>query len=328
MMFVCTSPPTVTTNAATGVGGTSVTLSGNLASLGTAGSVTVSFVWGTSPGSYPNETAGAAKTVIGTFYFDLGGLDPSTTYYYLAKAVGDGTSYGVEMSFTTATPPSVVTNDATSVTANSARLRGELASLGTTSSVMVSFVYGTSPGSYPNETAATAVTTASTFFFDLSGLTPGIAYYYKAKVVGDDGTPVYGAEKTFTPGGGTPSLTGVAAEKGSPGNELTVMISGSNLSGIISVDFGPGITVKEIWLVSDSEITARIVIDSKAEFGARDVSVTTTGGTDTKTGGFTVARPPSVWHSWWMYLVAIVGGLLVLTMIVYFAAWVVRRLVR
>ena len=35
----------------------------------------------------------------------------------------------------------------------------------------------------------------------------------------------------------------------------------------------------------------------------------------------------SVWH-WWSHLVAIVGGLLLLGMLVYFAAWVVRRLAR
>ena len=65
---------------------------------------------------------------------------------------------------------------------------------------------------------------------------PGTACYFRAKAVGDDGTPVYGAEKTFTPGVGAPSVIGVTTDKGSPGDELTVTISGSNLSGVISVD--------------------------------------------------------------------------------------------
>ena len=328
IVFVCTSPPTVTTNAATGIGGTSVTLSGNLASLGTAGSVTVSFVWGTTLGGpYPNETTGVAKPVIGTFYFDLPGLSPGTTYYYQAKAAGDGTSYGVESSFTTLVPPAVTTNAASSITTNSARLNSDLTSLGTASSVTVSFVWGTSLGGpYPNETATTAKTAAGTFYLDLSGLSPGTTYYFRAKAVGD-GDPAYGAEKTFIYGVGGPSVVAVVADKGSPGDELIVSISGSNLSGVISVDFGSGITVKEIWLVGDGEITARIAIDGDAEFGARDVSVITLGGMDTKIGGFTVAAASPGWH-WWSYLAAIVGGLMVLGMLVYFAAWLVRRLAR
>ena len=132
-------------------------------------------------------------TSTGLFSADLPGLSPGTTYYYQAKAVGDGTSYGVEMSFTTSTPPSVATNAATQVTANSARLNGELTSLGTASSVTVSFSWGTSPGSYPNETAGVAKTAAGTFYFDLSGLSPNTTYYYQAKAVGD-GTMLWSGE--------------------------------------------------------------------------------------------------------------------------------------
>jgi hypothetical protein len=329
IVFVCTSPPTVTTNAASSITTNSARLNGNLGNLGTASGVTASFVWGTTLGGpYPNETAGVAKPVIGTFYFDLPGLSPGTTYYYQAKAAGDGTSYGVESSFTTLVPPAVTTNTASSITTNSARLNSDLTSLGTASSVTVSFEWGTTLGGpYPNETATTAKTAAGTFYLDLSGLSPGITYYYRAKAVGD-GDPVYGDVKTFTYGGGAPSVVAVAANKGSPGNELIVSISGSNLSGVISVDFGAGIAVKDFWLVGDGEITAKIAIDSDAEFGARDVSVTTSGGMDTKTGGFTVAAASSRWHSWWIYPIAIVGGLMVLVMLVYFAAWLVRRLAR
>ena len=68
--------------------------------------------------------------------------------------MGDGTSYGAEKSFTTtATPPSVTTDNASDVTTSSARLQGNLTGLGTASSVTVSFEWGTGQsGSYPNET--------------------------------------------------------------------------------------------------------------------------------------------------------------------------------
>ncbi len=94
--------PKVRTDDADTVTGGSARLRGELTSAGTAARVTVSFVWGTSPGGpYPNETRGAARTDGGEFYFDLDGLDLGTAYYFQARAVGDGISYGVEKSFTT-----------------------------------------------------------------------------------------------------------------------------------------------------------------------------------------------------------------------------------
>ena len=87
-------PPLIAANSAR--------LNGDLTSLGTASSVTVSVEWGvTLGGPYPNETTGQAMTRTGTFYFDLPSLSPGTTYYCRAKAVGHGTSYGEEKSFST-----------------------------------------------------------------------------------------------------------------------------------------------------------------------------------------------------------------------------------
>jgi hypothetical protein len=92
---------TVTTNDATNITTTGARLNGDLTSLGTATSVSVSFQWGTSPGVYPNTTTPQVMNATGTFYFDLTGLTPGTTYYFRAQAVGDGTAYGSEKSFTT-----------------------------------------------------------------------------------------------------------------------------------------------------------------------------------------------------------------------------------
>ena len=121
----------MTTNAASSITTNSARLNGYLDDLGTAGSVTVSFVWGTTPGGpYPNETSGDVTSSTGAFYFDKGSLTPGTTYYYKAKADGDGSPvYGVERSFTTlTTPPAVTTNDASNVASTSARLNGNLTS--------------------------------------------------------------------------------------------------------------------------------------------------------------------------------------------------------
>jgi len=234
----------VITNTASSVTTTSARLNGDLISLGTASSVAVSFEWGTSPGPYPTGTTGEAMTSVGTFYFDLGSLTPSTTYYYQAKAVGDGTSYGTEKSFTTAsttTAPLVTTSDASSTATASARLNGNLTSMGTASSVTMSFVWGTSSGSYPNETNSEAMTSTGTFHLDLASLAPGTTYYFEAKGVGD-GTS-FGAEKSFTTGTTPPAVTtndasGVTTTSATLNGDLTSMGTAAS----VTVSFQCGTT--------------------------------------------------------------------------------------
>ena len=137
------APPVATTSDAAKIKTTSATLRGSLDSLGTAPTVSVSFEWGPTI-SYGSETTPESKTASGKYSADLDGLIPNTTYHFRAKAVGDDTAYGADAQFTTGTTaPSVATNDATNVSTNSARLNGELSSLGTASSVTVSFVWGT-----------------------------------------------------------------------------------------------------------------------------------------------------------------------------------------
>lgn len=95
-------PPTVTTEDATNITTSSAMLGGNLTSLGTATSANVSFQWGTSSGNYTGETTPVSMNTTGAFSFALGDLSANTTYYFRAKAVGDGIGYGDEKSFTTA----------------------------------------------------------------------------------------------------------------------------------------------------------------------------------------------------------------------------------
>ena len=192
-----TTPPAVTTNGAGNLATTSATLNGNLTDKGTAASVTVSFVWGWASGALNQETVPTeVMGSTGAFHFDLVGLTPGTTYYFKAKAAGDGTCYGAENSFTTQTkPPSMTTNDATSITTNSARLNGTLTSLGTASSVTVSFEWGTT-SSYGAEIGSQSMTSTGNFSADLTGVSSNTTYHFRVKVVGDGA--VYGDDVAFT----------------------------------------------------------------------------------------------------------------------------------
>lgn len=99
---VQTKPLRVMTGSATNVSHSSTTLNGDLSTLGMRPMVKVSFVWGTSPGGpYPNETPAQTKTSSGDYSLDLGNLNPGTSYYFKARAVGNNTVYGAEQSFVT-----------------------------------------------------------------------------------------------------------------------------------------------------------------------------------------------------------------------------------
>ena len=95
------------------------------------------------------------------------------------------------------TPASVVTNDATEVTANSATLNGDLTDLNDSVGADVSFQWGTSSESWPNETAA-YLAKAGAFSFSLTGLTSNTTYYYRAKADSGNYGTTYGDEKSFT----------------------------------------------------------------------------------------------------------------------------------
>jgi hypothetical protein len=225
--FTTLQPPEVHTRDASDVTTNSARLNGRLDSLGTASSVTVSFQWGTSSGSYPNETSGEVKTDGGTFYSDLSGLSPAMTYYYRAKVVGDTTEYGAETSFTTtSTPPAVTTEAASIIASYSARLNGNLSSLGTAGSITVSFIWGTGAGSLPNETTAEVKFGTGTFYFDLGSLIPGTTYYYQAKAVGH-GTS-YGATTSFT----APTVPPTVTTMGATGIELTSVTLNGDLTSV------------------------------------------------------------------------------------------------
>jgi hypothetical protein len=103
-----TTPPSVETSDAIGITDNAATLNGNLTDLGTASSVSASFEWGASSGSYSHETTVQVKTSTGVFRWDLIGLAADTTYYFRAKAVGDGTTYGSEKNLKTSEAPKLM----------------------------------------------------------------------------------------------------------------------------------------------------------------------------------------------------------------------------
>jgi len=101
--------------------------------------------------------------------------------------------------YVVSTSPVVTTNSASGITTTAATLNGSLTTLGSTSSAIVSFDWGTDT-SYAggniagNPSSITSVPTP--FSARLSGLTAGTTYHYRAKAVG--AATVYGSDQQFT----------------------------------------------------------------------------------------------------------------------------------
>ena len=95
---------------------TSATVYGYLSSLDTFETMTVSFQWGTTPGSYSGNTTPQIMSSIGIFSDNLTGLTPATIYYFRSMgrpALSTDNEfdpiYGRELSFTTSGVPGQIT---------------------------------------------------------------------------------------------------------------------------------------------------------------------------------------------------------------------------
>jgi hypothetical protein len=199
-LFTSSTPPTATSSAATSITTSSATLHGTLTSLGSASSCTVGFLLGISP-----TLVGAANytvaTMTGTGPFSLvASVGANLTYYFRAWArstAGFGT--GSILSF--ATPqvaPSSTTDAADSITNVSAVLHGRV-SLGGYSSVIIGFLWGTSPTlvGATNDTIG-QVSVSGSYNLPISGLVNGTPYYFEFWVAWSPTSFTHGVIQSFT----------------------------------------------------------------------------------------------------------------------------------
>jgi hypothetical protein len=241
-----TTPPSVTTNSASSITTGGATLNGNLSALGTATTVTVSFEYGLTTG-YGSTAAGVppTRTSTGTFGANVTGLAANTLYHFRAKAVGNGTTYGLDQTFTTgATPPAVTTSAATGITTSGATLNGNLSALGTATTVTVSFEYGLTT-SYGGTAAGVPPTRTSTGTFgaNVTGLAANTLYHFRAKAVGSATT--YGLDQAFATGTTPPAVatggaTGITSSSAILSGNLTAIGSTSPVSVSLQWGNAPG----------------------------------------------------------------------------------------
>ncbi len=194
----------VTTEPATNIGVTSVTLNGYLSGEGRAFvSATDYFEYGLTT-DYGNETPVNSQNGPYAFAATVTNLLPGTVYHF--RAVGTiqdvdtnyGTMYGSDLTFTTLPSTPIVSNyyGVTDHGGGQVELHGALESLGTASSVTVSFQWGTTIA-YGQTTETKTLTDLGEFSSMVTGLTSGVTYHFRAVAVGN-GT-AYSDDFAFTP---------------------------------------------------------------------------------------------------------------------------------
>jgi hypothetical protein len=87
-----------------------------------------------------------------------------------------------------------------------------------------------------------------------------------------------------------PVITSVGPDEASQDTAVSVIISGSNFNGATAVSFGNGIKVQSFTNLSPTQLKVNLIIDKEANTGARDITVTTPGGSSVLGNGFMIKK--------------------------------------
>ncbi len=196
------TPPTVVTDAVSGITSSGAVLYGNVTSEGAGGMEVTErgFVYGgnADPAIGNAGVVNVEATLgdgAGAFNAVISGLTAGTTYHVRAYAINSlGTSYGGDVSFATLAsiphaahadddPPSVVTVEVSDMTISGATVSGNVTSSNGAAVTERGFAYGTSAHPVIGGAGVTRVAAGSgrgEFTAILTGLMPGVTYYVRA----------------------------------------------------------------------------------------------------------------------------------------------------
>jgi hypothetical protein len=189
--------PTVETDAATDIAGTTATLNGEITATGGENADMWGFVWDTDthgdpgnaapPSTYSDNKTYTGSEGLGTFDFDATGLTKGTQYFTRAFSHNSGGyGYGNEVNFTTIGDPVIEVKAPTAITTATARLQAELSNSGG-DTCQVRWGYGLSDEgndieAYDTYTAYSgAWDTSSNPYLDISSLAADTTYYFNVE---------------------------------------------------------------------------------------------------------------------------------------------------
>jgi len=253
--------PLVITTPVIGVSGCQAWLGGNVLDSSSAPVTSRGIVWSTTPDSVTIDRLITNGTGVGAFSSTLVNLFSSTTYYARAFATNAlGTTYGNEISFTTAQPQYFVnTKTVVLISANAAQSG---AIIDNTDQVCPNNILteGVVWDTTPNPMIELSTKTndgggQSSYNSYLENLQLGTTYYLRAYAIVNGIGPVYGSQVTFTTRS-SPSWPTVLTDT------VSAITDTSAVSGVIIVRNG-GSTVITSGLVWDTLSSPTISLSTK-----------------------------------------------------------------
>ncbi len=177
---------------------TSAVCGGNVTSGGGADVVERGICFSTSKAPTTASKTIAAGSGLGDFSIVINDLTTNTTYYVRAYSINIiGTTYGNEVSFTTASLPTLTTVSASQITQTGARSGGGITNAGSSAVSERGVCFG--PTSNPSLSNGVVISGTGTgnFTSTITGLIPGMSYFVRAFATNSSGT-AYGNEVSFT----------------------------------------------------------------------------------------------------------------------------------
>lgn len=196
--FRTQSIPILTTTTVPSITGTTLTTGGNITNDGGALVTVRGVCWSTTanPNITDNKTSNGAGT--GVFTSSITGLTIGNTYYVRAYATNAvGTSYGNEVSFRTASTPTLSTNSSSNIAGFTATSGGNVTSDGGSTVSARGVCWSTNPSPTIANSKTSDITGLGIFTSSITGLTNSTIYYVRAYATNAVGT-AYGNEVSFT----------------------------------------------------------------------------------------------------------------------------------
>ncbi len=226
----CATKPSISTKNITSITSSSSLSGGSNISSGGAHVTKKGVCWvKSSVSSYPKITNSKTTNGSGTSSFNssITGLLPNTEYHVRAYATNSvGTSYGARKTFTTlANPPTVSTNNISSITSSSASSGGNVTANGGLTVTARGVCWSTSSNPTISNSKTTNGSGNGSFSSSITGLSPYTTYYVRAYATNSVGTS-YGAQKTFTtlanlPTISTTDISSITSTSASSGGNVT-----------------------------------------------------------------------------------------------------------